>query len=58
VVVSHRRLNRDLQSVIVGKRDDVSDTRRSLIGSGSQSVLSSCGLPVTVVQSEAHLSWL
>jgi nucleotide-binding universal stress UspA family protein len=44
--------------VIIGKRDDVSDTRRAIVGSSSQSVLSSCGLPVTVVQSEAHSSWL
>merc|ERR1711974_277484 len=47
------------KSVIIGKRDDVSDTRRAIIGSSSQSVLSSCGLPVTVVQSEAHSSsWM
>merc|ERR1711879_1091195 len=46
------------KSVIIGKRDDVSDTRRAIVGSSSQSVLSSCGLPVTVVQSKAHSSWL
>jgi nucleotide-binding universal stress UspA family protein len=48
----------ELQSVIVGKRDDVSDTRRAIIGSSSQSVLSSCGMPVTVVQSDSHASWM
>jgi len=45
------------QSVIIGKREDVSDTRRNILGSASQSVLSSCGVPVTVVQSKAHASF-
>lgn len=45
-----------MQSVIVGKKEDVSDTRRTITGSISQSVLSSCGVPVTVVQTEAHRS--
>jgi nucleotide-binding universal stress UspA family protein len=48
-----------VQSVIIGKREDVSDTRRAIIGSSSQSVLSSCGMPVTIVQSEGReSSWM
>merc|ERR1711982_60166 len=31
------------------KREDISDTRRAIICSSSQSVLSSCGMPVTIV---------
>merc|ERR1712093_373835 len=47
------------KSVIIGKREDVSDARRAIIGSSSQSVLSSCGLPVTIVQSEGReSSWM
>lgn len=47
------------KSVIIGKREDVSDTRRAIIGSSSQSVLSSCGMPVTIVQSEGReSSWM
>merc|ERR1711974_264681 len=47
------------KSVIIGKREDISDTRRAIIGSSSQSVLSSCGMPVTIVQSEGReSSWM
>jgi len=40
------------QSVVVGKRAEVSDMRRTLLGSASKSVVSSCGLPVKVVSHE------
>jgi len=40
---------RHAKSVIIGRREDVSDMRRSLVGSASQSVLSACSVPVTVV---------
>jgi len=40
---------RHAKSVIIGRREDVSDVRRSLVGSASQSVLSACSVPVTVV---------
>jgi len=36
-------------SVVVGKRAEVSDMRRTLLGSASRSVTSSCRLPVKVV---------
>jgi nucleotide-binding universal stress UspA family protein len=35
--------------VLVGKRSQVSDVRRSLAGSTSRSVLESCRIPVTIV---------
>lgn len=38
-----------VQSVIVGKRAEVSDFRRKVMGSASESVQRSCRLPVRVV---------
>jgi len=37
------------QSVIVGKRGNVSELRRNLVGSASRAVLGHCRIPVTVV---------
>lgn len=38
-----------MQSVIIGKRAEVSDMRRRLVGSASESVRSNCSLPVRII---------
>jgi len=50
-VCRYERYN-NVKSVIIGRREDVSDVRRAFLGSSSQSVLNNCTIPVTTVSEQ------